>query len=235
MYPQKWRRILAIRISQSVDDGEVETWWECCTQHLGRTKARTWAENGLDMELSERWSAFARKKRRGKRAEGKVARMKHKAARARSRQEELTYGTFNVRTAAVNGVNGIGHIDTLLRPCAAKGCDVIGLQETKRERTSELWYLDTASFSAVIATGKKATWVGLAIKENIVKKAGKDSIAIKCISARLLKAPTEKSPERQKAKYMAALNSIVATMPARECVFVSTEANARTGREVRVE
>ena len=41
--------------------------------------------------------------------------MKHKAARARSRLDELTFGIFNVRTAAVNVVNGIGHIDTLLR------------------------------------------------------------------------------------------------------------------------
>ena len=64
----------------------------------------------------------------------------------RSRLEELTFGTFNARTAAVNGVNGIGHIDTLLRTCAAKGCDVIGLQETKRDGTSEVRYLDTASF-----------------------------------------------------------------------------------------
>ena len=45
---------------------------------------------------------------------------------------------FNVRTAAVNGVNGIGHIDTLLRTYAAKGVDVIGLQETKRDGTSEI-------------------------------------------------------------------------------------------------
>ena len=43
----------------------------------------------------------------------------------------------NVRTAAVNGVNSIGHIDTLLRLCAAKGCDVIGLQETESNGTSE--------------------------------------------------------------------------------------------------
>ena len=61
--------------------------------------------------------------------------MKHKAARARSRLEGLTFGTFNVRTAAVNSVNGIGHIDTLLRPCATKGCDVIGVQETKKDGT----------------------------------------------------------------------------------------------------
>ena len=73
------------------------------------------------LELSERRRAFARKKRRRKRAERKSARKKHKAARARSRLEELTFGTFDVRTAAVNGVNSIGHINTLLRPCAAKG------------------------------------------------------------------------------------------------------------------
>ena len=89
-------------------------------------------------EVSEKRRVFARKKRRGMQAERKSARKKHKAARARPRMEELTFGTFNVRTAAVNGVNGIGHIDTLLRTCAAKGCDVIGLQETKKDGTSEI-------------------------------------------------------------------------------------------------
>ena len=74
----------------------------------------------------------------------------------RSRLEELTFGTFNVRTAAVNGVNGIGHIDTLLTTCAAKGCDVIGLQETKRDGTSEIRHLDTASFLVVIEAWSKA-------------------------------------------------------------------------------
>ena len=70
--------------------------------------------------------------------------------------------------------------------------------------------------------------VGLAIKEEIVKKAGKDGIA----SARLLKArismkpnfvtfvvayaSTEEAPKGQKAKYMAALNSTVASVPARK-------------------
>ena len=90
------------------------------------------------LELSERRRVFARKKRRGKRAERVSARKKHKAARARSRLDELTFGKFNVRKATVSGVNGIGHIDTLLRTCAAKGCDVIGLQETKRDGTSEI-------------------------------------------------------------------------------------------------
>ena len=42
------------------------------------------------------------------------------------------------RGKAINGVNDIAHIDTLLRTCAAKGCDVIGLLDTKRDGTSEI-------------------------------------------------------------------------------------------------
>ena len=87
--------------------------------------------------------------------------------------------------------------------------------------------------------------VGLAMKEEIVKKAGEDGIIIECISARLLKArisiksnfvtfmivyaPTGEAPEEQKAKYMAALNCTIASLPVREYVFVLTDANARTG------
>ena len=41
-------------------------------------------------------------------------------------------------------------------------------------------------------------------------------------------ASTEEAPEEQKAKYMAALNCTVASVPAREYVFVLTDANART-------
>ena len=108
------------------------------------------------LELSERRGVFTRKKRRGKRAEKKSSRKKHKAARATSPLEDLTFGTLNVRTAAVNGVNGIGHIDTLLRTCATKGCCVIKLQETKRDGTSEMSALDTASFPAVIEAWLRA-------------------------------------------------------------------------------
>ena len=205
---------------------------------------------GRNLELSERRRAIARKKRRGKRAMRKAARMKHQAARARRRLEELTFGTFNVRTAAVKGVNGIGHIDSLLRPCAAKGCDVIGLQETKRDGVSEISAAGYRVYFSGDCSGVKGRkgqhGVGLAVKEEIVKKAGKDGIAIECISARLLKArisikstfvtfvvayaPTEDAAQGEKAKYMAALNSTVAPVPAREHVFVLTDANARTGK-----
>ena len=103
-----------------------------CRKNEGKKLSRKY------LELSERRGVFTRKKRRGERAERKSSRKKHNAARTTSPLEELTFGSFNVRTAAVNGVNGIGHIDTLLRTCAAKGCCVIRLQETKRDGTCEI-------------------------------------------------------------------------------------------------
>ena len=95
--------------------------------------------------------------------------------------------------------------------------------------------------------GRKGQYgVELAIKEGIVEKAGEDGVVIKCISARLLKvrfsfksnfvtfvvayALTEEAPEGQKAKYMAALNCTIASVPAREYVFVLTDANTRRGK-----
>ena len=108
-------------------------------------------------ELSEKRRLFARKKRRGKRAERKFARKKHKAARARSRLEELTFGTFNVRTAAVNGVNSIGHIDTLLRTCALQR--VVTASDCRRPEEMELpkfIHLDAASFLVMIAACLRA-------------------------------------------------------------------------------
>ena len=41
-------------------------------------------------------------------------------------------------------------------------------------------------------------------------------------------APTEEAPEALKVKYVGALNCTVASVPAREYVFVLTDANART-------
>ena len=239
--------------------------------HASKRKCRRWRIRGVvgvpyptrrknegknlgkkQLELSEKRRVFARKKRRGKRAERKSARKKHKAARARSRLEELTFGTFTVRTAVFNGVNGVGHIDTLLRICAAKGCDVIGLQDTKRDGTSEILASRYRVFfsgdcSMVKCKGRKGQHgVGLAIKDEIVKKPGEGGITIECISARLLKAristksnfvtfvvayaPPGEAPEGQKARYMATLNCHVASVPAQEYVFVLTDANARTGK-----
>ena len=160
------------RASKSLEDGEVEAWWECRSQHVRKNEGKNLGRKHL--ELSERRRAFARNKRRGKRTERKSARKKHKAARARSRLEEPMFGTFNDRTAVVTGISGIGHIDTLLRPCAAKGCDVIELQETKRDGTSEIVASRYRVFFSGDCSGAKGRkgqhGVGFAIKEKIVKK-----------------------------------------------------------------
>ena len=114
--------------------------------------------------------------------------MNHKAARARSRLDELTFGKFSVRTAAVNGVSGISHIDTLLGPY----CDVIGLQETKRDGTSEVVAPEYSVYFSDDCSGVKGRkgqhGVGLVIKEKIVKNDGKDGIAIESSSVRVLMA-----------------------------------------------
>ena len=237
--------------------------------HASKQKCRLWRSRGVvrvpyptrrknegknlgrkHPELSEKRRVFTRQKRRGERAERKSARKKHKAAGARSRLEELTFGTFNVRTAAVSGVKGIGHMDTLLRTCTAKGYDVIGLHEIKRDGTAESSASGYRVFfcgdCSMVKSRKGQHGVGLAMKEEIVKTASEDGITTECISARLLKvrisiksnvvtfvvayAPTEEASEGQKAKYMAALNCTVASVPAREYVFVLTDANARTGK-----
>ena len=102
----------------------------------------------------------------------KAVRTKHQAARARCRMQELTFGTFNVRTAAFKGVNGIGHIDVLLRICASKGCDVIGLQETKRDGISEIVEAGYRVYFSGDCSGVKGKngqhGVELAVKEEIV-------------------------------------------------------------------
>ena len=208
------------------------------------------------LELSERRRRFARKKRRwfrsGQRGSPPARNTRPPGGGLGWRS---SLGTFNVRTAAVNVVNGIGHIDTLLRTCGEKARDVTGLQETQRVGTSEIvasgyhvFYSDDCSR---VKSRKGQHGINLAIKEEIVINAGEDGIAIECISARLLKAqisiksnsvtfvvtyaPTEEAPEGKKIKYMAALNCTVASIPAREYVFVSTDTNARVGKRVRAE
>ena len=171
------------------------------------------------LELGERRRPFLWKKRRAKRADKKTARKKNKAARARSRLDDLPFSTFNVRTEAVNKVHGISRINTLLGPWAAQGCGAFGLQETKRDETTKTVAFGYRVYFSGACSGVKGRkgqhGVRLVIKEDIVKKTGKDGIAIKCIRARLLKArisfkfclitfvvahtPTEKAPEGQKA------------------------------------
>ena len=75
----------------------------------------------------------ARKKRRGRRRIRKAAQKLHTDARARSRVGELVVDTLNVRILASKGTNGIGHAEVILKTTEDTGCDVIGLQEVRRD------------------------------------------------------------------------------------------------------
>ena len=76
--------------------------------------------------------------------------------------------TFNVRTLAFDGKNGIGHSEVILKLCQELGCDVIGLQETRRDGRSAF----TAAGYTVFCSGadgskceRKGTHgVGLAVR-----------------------------------------------------------------------
>ena len=56
-----------------------------------------------------------------------------RAARFKTGVGELIVGTFNVDTLAFNGKNGLGHAEEILEVCRQKGCDIVGLQETRRD------------------------------------------------------------------------------------------------------
>ena len=83
--------------------------------------------------------------------------------------------TFNVRTLAFDGKNGIGHSEVILKLCQELGCDVIGLQETRRDGQSAF----TAAGYTVFCSGaedskherKRTHGVGLAVRESIVAGA----------------------------------------------------------------
>ena len=108
------------------------------------------------------------------------------------RQGEVSAGEAHIRHAqrshsSGHGVNDIGHIDTLLRHCAAKCFDVTGLQETKRDGTFEI----NITIECISVRLLKAR---ISIKSNFVTFV-------------VAYAPTEEAPEEQKAKCMAALST----------------------------
>ena len=47
-------------------------------------------------------------------------------------KKEVVVATWNVRTLAVKGKNGLGHAETLLLRAQKSRCDIIGLQEMRR-------------------------------------------------------------------------------------------------------
>ena len=83
-------------------------------------------------KVTKKRKLLARKRRRQGRAERRLLRQSKVSNRARARGWEITVATHNVRTMAVDGTHGFGRALDVLSVYDRLGCDVIGLQETRR-------------------------------------------------------------------------------------------------------
>ena len=126
-------------------------------------------------KISNRKKRFARKGRRRTRPERRRnAKTSQNVARARSRTGELKIATWNVRSLSLTGRRGAGHAEVLLQKCKVLGCDVIGLQETRRPGRTEFATAGYREFCSGVdgSTGRAGQHgVGLPVKESIIREA----------------------------------------------------------------
>ena len=137
-----------------------------------RRETKTKGRNGdrerkMREEVTNRRKFLARKQRRRGRAERRLLRQRDRRNRARTRGGEITVATHNVRTMAVDGKHGVG---------GTLGCDVIGLQETRRSghsAFSQAGYLVYCSGECGDENGGKKGQggVGLAMRTSITRAA----------------------------------------------------------------
>ena len=206
-------------------------------------------ERGKIEKVTERRKHWARKRRRRGRAERRLVRQSKRRDRARARGREITVATHNVRTMAVDGTHGVGQALDVLSVYDRLGCDVIGLQETRRSghsAFSQAGYLVYCSGECGGENGGKKGQggVGLAVRTSITRAPRLPEF----ISDRLLKvtlelrgpakaitfvvayASTETQNPSNKHAFWTSLNRAVKGVPKHEQLFVLMGVNARTGR-----
>ena len=211
----------------------------------GDGEGRKWKKS----EGETSWKILARKRRRRGRAERRRLQQSKRRNRARARGREIAVATHNVRTMAVDGTHGVGRALDVLSVYDRLGCDIIGLQETRRSGQSafsQAGYLVYCSGECGGENdGKKGQGgVGLAVRNSITRAARPPEF----ISDRLLKvtlelrgqakavtfvvayAPTEPQNANNKHASWTSLDRVVEEVPKHEQLFVLMDANARTGR-----
>ena len=143
-------------------------------------------------KVTNRRKFLARKRRRRGRAEQRLLRLGERRNRARARGWEITVGTPNVRTMAVDGTHGVGRALDVLSVYDRLGCDVIGLEETRRTRHSAFSKAGYLVYCSGECGGensgkKRQGVVGLAVRTSITRTARPSEF----ISDRLLKVTLE--------------------------------------------
>ena len=102
-------------------------------RHETKTKGKNGdREREMREEVTNRRKVLARKRRRRGRAERRLLRQRERRNRARARGREIIFATHNVPMMTVDGTHGVGRALDVLSVYDRLGCDVIGLQETRR-------------------------------------------------------------------------------------------------------
>ena len=182
--------------------------------------------------------------RAGRRIAKKGARAKRVATVRKARAGEVKIGTWNVRTMAINGVNGAGHANTLMIGVEKLGYDVIGLQETKRPGYT---IVPLAGYDVYFNGSKDSSnhhGVGFAVRKSFV---GEGEVSVENTSERMMKvriqragtdtwltfivayAPTECASVHDKAGFWTQLDKVTAQTSPTNQLFILMDANARTG------
>ena len=206
-------------------------------------------ERGKIGKLEKRRKILARKKRRRGRAERRRLRQSKRRNRARARGREIAVATHDIRTTAVDGTHGVGRALDVLSVYDRLGCDVIGLQETRRSGHSAFSQAGYLVYCSGECGGKNSGkngqgGVGLAVRTSITRPTRPPEF----ISDRLLKvtlelqgraeavtfvvayAPTETQNANKKHAFWTSLDRVVDEIPKHEQLFVLMDANARTGK-----
>ena len=189
------------------------------------------------------WKMLARKRPRRGRAERRRLQQNKRRNRARARGREIAVATHNVRTMAVDGTHGVGRALDVLSVYDRLGCDIIGLQETRRSGQSafsQAGYLVYCSGECGGENdGKKGQGgVGLAVRNSITRAARPPPEFItlelrgraKAVTFVVAYAPTEPQNANNKHAFWTSLDRVVEEVPKHEQLFVLMDANARTGR-----
>ena len=130
-------------------------------------------------KVTEKSKILARKRRRRGRAERRRSRQSRRRNRARARGREIAVATHNVRTMAVDWTHGVGRALDVLSVYDRLGCDVIGLQETRR-----------SGYSAFRQAGYLVYWSGECCGENVGQKGqGGVGLAVRTSITRAARPP----------------------------------------------
>ena len=220
------------------------------TKNSGANGGRNWRTEVYVQKVIKRKKLLARKKRRRGRTIRRAAQRQASNDRDRARRRELVVATHNVRTMAVGRKHGVGRAAKVLDVYLEMGCDIIGLQETRRSGQSAFVQAGYAVYCSRESGGegegnKGQGGVGLAVRTSISRAEARPP---ESISDRLLKvtielcgharavtfvvgyAPTDTQSVGKNNAFWTALERVVKGVPEHEQLFVSMDANARTGR-----